>query len=105
MTPSLKLDGKILVWPANLDSSKTRLEGRKIPKGQSVQAPRLDELVEAARRLSLQAETTPKKSRPRNWWEKTGYITVPKKGARTELLRSLAGEVRTIRASKDLSKK
>jgi len=101
----LKLDGKIIVWPANLDSTKTRLEGRKIPKGQSVQAPRVDELAEAARRLSVDAEITPQKSRPRNWWEKTGYITVPKKSSRTELLRSLAGEVRRIRASKDLSKK
>jgi signal recognition particle subunit SRP19 len=101
----LKLDGKILVWPANLDSSKSRLEGRKIPKSQSVQAPRLDELAEAARRLSLGAEVTPQKSRPRNWWEKTGYITVSMRSSRLELLRSLAGEVRRIRASKDLSKK
>jgi signal recognition particle subunit SRP19 len=101
----LKLDGRILVWPANLDSSKTRLEGRKIPKSQSVQAPRLDELAEAARRLSLEAEITPQKSRPRNWWEKTGYITVSKENARIELLRSLAGEVRKIRASKEASKK
>jgi len=100
----LKLDGKILVWPANLDSTKTRLEGRKIPKGQSVQAPRLDELAEAARRLSIQAEVTPQKSRPRNWWERTGYITVPK-SPRTELLRSLASEVRKIRAAKDSYKK
>jgi len=101
----MKLDGKILIWPANLDSTKTRLQGRKIPKGQSVQAPRLDELVEASRRLSIPAETTPQKSRPRNWWEKTGYITVPKQGPRTELLRSLAGEVRRIRAAKEQSKR
>jgi signal recognition particle subunit SRP19 len=101
----LKLDGKILVWPANLDSSKSRLEGRKIPKGQSVQAPRIDELAEAARRLDIEAEVTPQKSRPRNWWEKTGYLTVTKKTSRTELLRALSSEVRKIRASKDLSRK
>ena len=100
----MKLDGKILVWPANLDSTKTRLEGRKIPKGQSVQAPRVDELAEVARRLSIQAEVTPQKSRPRIWWERTGYITVPKT-PRTELLRSLASEVRKIRAAKDSYKK
>jgi len=101
----LKLDGKILVWPANIDSSKSRLEGRKIPKGQSVQAPRIDELAEAARRLSIEAEVTPQKSRPRNWWEKSGYITIPKKSPKTELLRSLSSEIRKIRASKDLMKK
>ena len=103
----MKLDGKIIVWPANLDSSKTRLEGRKIPKGQSVQAPRIDELAEASRRLSVEVAITPQKSRPRNWWEKTGFLTVPKNSrrTRTELLRTLASEVRKIRASKDLSKK
>jgi len=103
----LKLDGKIIIWPANLDSSKTRLEGRKIPKGQSVQAPRVDELAEAARRLAVEVEITPQKSRPQNWWERTGYITVPKNSPRTriELLRSLASEVRKIRASKDQAKK
>jgi len=101
----LKLDRKIIVWPANLDSTKTRLEGRKIPKGQSVQAPRLDELADAARRLSIEAEITPQKSRPRNWWEKTGYITVSKNNSRLELLRSLASEVRKIRAMKDAGKK
>jgi signal recognition particle subunit SRP19 len=100
----LKLDGSILVWPANIDSSKTRLEGRKIPKGQSVQAPRIDELAEAARRLSIETEITPQKSRPRNWWEKTGYVTISKKTSKTELLRALSAEIRRIRAAKDLKK-
>ena len=100
----MKLDGRIVVWPANLDSTKTRLQGRKLPKGQSVQTPRVDELAEAARRLSIQAEVTPQKSRPKNWWERTGYIIVPK-SPRTELLRSLASEVRKIRAAKDSYKK
>jgi len=101
----LKLDGKTVVWPAKLDSTKTRLEGRRLAKGLSVQSPRVDELAEAARRLSIQAEVTPQKSRPRNGWEKTGYIIVPKNKTRTELLRSLAGEVRKIRAAKDQYKK
>lgn len=101
----MKLDGKILVWPANLDSSKTRLQGRKIPKGQGVQAPRIDELAEAARRLTIEAEITPQKSRPRNWWEKTGYVTIPKKKSKTELLRALSAEIRRIRATKDSMKK
>jgi len=101
----LKLDGKTVVWPANLDSTTTRLEGRRLAKGLSVQTPRVDELAEAARRLSIQAEVTPQKSRPKNWWEKTGYIIVPKNKTRTELLRSLAGEVRKIRAAKDQYKK
>jgi signal recognition particle subunit SRP19 len=96
----LKLHGKVVVWPANLDSSKSRKEGRKLAKGLAIQAPRLEELHEAARRLAMEAEPTPGKSRPGIWWERGGYLTFPKKDSRTSLLRSLAGEVKRIRAAK-----
>jgi signal recognition particle subunit SRP19 len=96
----MKLDGKRLVWPANIDSSKTRLEGRKIPKSACVQAPRIEELTEAARRLSTDVEVSHHKSRPKAWWEKTGYLTIPKKTSKSKLLRSLSAEVRKMRASK-----
>ena len=95
----MKLDGKMVVWPANLDSTKSRLEGRKIPKSACVQTPRIDELTEAARRLSIETEIAQHKSRPRTWWEKTGYLTL-KRTSKNELLRSLAAEIRRIRASR-----
>jgi signal recognition particle subunit SRP19 len=96
----LKLDGKTLVWPANIDSSKTRLEGRKVPKSACVQAPRIEELTEAARRLTSNVEVSHHKSRPKAWWEKTGYITMAKETSKLQLLRSLSAEIRKIRASK-----
>jgi signal recognition particle subunit SRP19 len=94
------LDGKIVIWPANIDSSKSRLQGRKIPKGQAVQTPRIEELVAAARQLSIEIEVSHKKSRPRTWWEKTGYIITAKPKTRTELLRMLTAEIRKSRATK-----
>ena len=96
----MKLDGKMIVWPSNLDSTKTRLEGRKIPKNACVQAPRIDEINEAARKLSIETEITQAKSRPRTWWEKTGYIITPKTKSKQGLLRLLATEIRRIRASR-----
>jgi signal recognition particle subunit SRP19 len=93
----LKLSGRIVVWPANLDSTKSRKEGRKLVKGLAVQAPRLEEISEASKRLSLDFEPMTGKSRPINWWEKGGYLTVAKKGKRNEMLRSLAGEIKEIR--------
>jgi len=96
----LKLHGKVVVWPASLDSSKTRRQGRKLVKGQAVQAPRLDELIEASKRLSLEVESTPHKARPEIWWEKSGYLIFPRPENKNELLRSLASEVRKIRAAK-----
>jgi signal recognition particle subunit SRP19 len=94
------LEGKIVIWPANIDSTKSRLQGRKIPKAQAVQAPRIEELIEAARQLSIGIEVSYKKSRPRSWWEKTGYIITTKNRSRTELLRMFTAEIRKARAIK-----
>ena len=94
----MKLEGKRVIWPANIDSTKSRLEGRKIPKGQAIQSPKIEELVEAARRLSIETEVLEQKSRPRTWWEKTGYIIISKNKSRTEVLRLLTAEIRKARA-------
>lgn len=96
----MKSPGKIVVWPANFDSAKSRIEGRKVAKGLAIQAPRLEEINEAAIRLSLEAELVPGKSRPSSWWEKAGYAIVAKKGAKTSVFRALAGDIRKIRAAK-----
>ena len=97
----MKLHEKIVVWPANIDSTKPRKAGRKIAKGAALQTPRLDEITEAAKRLSLEVEVIPGKSRPSTWWEKGGYIVFPKSEKRTMLLRSLASEVRKIRTARE----
>ncbi len=96
----MKLQGKLVVWPANIDSSKSRKEGRKVTKGAALQAPKLEEINEATKRLSLEAEIVPGKSRPGAWWEKGGYLILPRKGAKPDLLRSLASEIRKMRAAK-----
>lgn len=101
----MKLSGKTVVWPANLDSSKSREEGRKLAKGQALQAPRLDEISEAANRLKLEAELAAGKSLPGTWWEKGGYIILPKKGTKTDLLRTLASEIKKIRHEKSVHEK
>jgi signal recognition particle subunit SRP19 len=101
----LKLQGKIVVWPANLDSSKSRRAGRKLPKASGIQAPRLEEIDNAAKRLSLEAEIVPAKSRPNASWEKGGYAILPKKGAKANLLRSIVSEIRKARAGKTGSEK
>ena len=95
----MKLRGKTVIWPANLDSTKTRKSGRKIPKGLAVQSPRLDELDGAASTLSIEHEIIPAKGRPRTWWEKGGYLILNKSAPKSELIRSLASEVRRQRSS------
>jgi signal recognition particle subunit SRP19 len=96
----LKITGKIVVWPANLDSTKSRAEGRKIAKGSAIQTPRLEEMDEAAKRLSKEAELVPGKSRPNLWWEKSGYAILAKKGSKTSFTRELASEIKKTRAAR-----
>lgn len=98
---AVKLHGKMVVWPANLDSTKTRRSGRKLPKGQALQSPRLEELREAANTLSIDHENVAGKSRPRTWWERGGYLIVTKSTRKSELLRSLASEVRKQRSTRE----
>jgi len=95
----LKISGRIIVWPANLDLVKSRTEGRKVAKGLAIPAPRLDEINEAAKRLFLEAELVPAKSRPSSWWEKGGYVILSKKGSKSSVLRSLVGEMKKTRTT------
>jgi signal recognition particle subunit SRP19 len=95
----LKISGRIIVWPANLDSVKSRTEGRKVAKGLAIPAPRLDEINEAAKRLFFEAELVQAKSRPSSWWEKGGYAIISKKESKSSVLRSLVGEMKKARTT------
>ena len=96
----MKISGKIIVWPANLDSTKSRIEGRKVPKALAIQAPRLEEIIEAGKRLSLDVEIAAGKSRPGSWWEKGGYALIVRKGTKGSVLRVLASEIKKARTAK-----
>lgn len=97
----MKQNGKMVIWAAAIDSTKSRSEGRRLPKSQAVQAPRIDELEAAARKLSVDPEISPKAAIPSSWWEKTGYVLV-KRGdkPRSKLLRDMAAEILKVRRAK-----
>ncbi len=101
----MKLHGKAVIWPANLDSTKSRKAGRKLAKGPALQTPKLEELRDAATQLSIEHEVVGGKSRPNTWWDKGGYLIVPKAIPRAKLLRSLATEIRKQRVTREKDKK
>jgi signal recognition particle subunit SRP19 len=87
----VKKPGKIVVWPANIDSKKTRREGRKIPKKLAVESPKLEEIIEAARKLGLNPAAVPHAALPKEWWNKTGYVIVERKGeGKIQVLKNIA---------------
>ena len=97
----MKQAGKMVVWAAAIDSTKSRSQGRRLTKSQAVQGPRIDELEAAARKLSFDPEVSPKAAIPSSWWEKTGYVSV-KRGdrPRSKLLKDLAAEILKVRRAK-----
>lgn len=96
----MKLSGRIVVWPVYFDSRFPRSRGRRLPRRLTVDNPRLEEVFEAARRLSLNPEASPGKAYPRCWWVKSGYLTVDKRGSKQKVLRMIAEEIVKSRRSR-----
>jgi len=87
---------RIVVWPAYLDATLSRGEGRRLPLRDAVRKPRVEELVEAAQRLGLNPEVEDARH-PRRWWEQRQRIVVDKAGSKLATIKRLAEEVRKIR--------
>ncbi|MEM2897233.1 MAG: signal recognition particle subunit SRP19/SEC65 family protein [Candidatus Bathyarchaeia archaeon] len=94
----MKQKGKMIIWSANLDSRKTRKEGRKISKSIALEVPKLHEIEEAARDLGLNPVSIKEAARPSAWWEKTGYVIVDKKGqSKISILCDIASKISSKR--------
>jgi len=99
-TLSRKYKGKyIVVWPSNIDSTKSRSEGRKISLKDSVKSPKPKELIEAAKELGILISVE-EKSYPSNWWQEKTRIVVLKSKRKIELLKELASKIKEIRMRK-----
>ena len=84
---------KFVLWPVYFDSTKTRLEGRRVTKSLAVPAPKLKELQKAVEQAGLQPEVVIDAGHPSSPWQKTGLIVVSKKGSKTQILRKVAKEL------------
>ena len=76
-----KLD-KAIIWPVYFDTTKTRKEGRRVPKNLAVQSPKIDEIKQAVDKLGLENEVNIEAHFPKNHWAKTGMILVEKREAK-----------------------
>jgi len=89
----LKRPGFIIVWPSNIDNTKSRGLGRKIPQSRAVRLPNLREMTQAATTLGYTPEPAEKKARPITPWEKTGYLTIKRTGQKTAAMKLIATEI------------
>jgi signal recognition particle subunit SRP19 len=88
---------KIVIWPAYIDSHKSRSEGRKISEKEAIPSPTLEEIKAAADKIGLNPIVEKDKAFPREWWEVSGRVLVDKRKPKSLLLKDIAREIRRSR--------
>ena len=86
-----------MIWPPNIDSQKSRADGRKIAERDAVASPTLKEIEEAARRLGLNPIVEKEKAYPKEWWEVSGRVLVDKVKPKSLILKEVAREIKKMR--------
>lgn len=89
---------KLVVWPAYFDSTKTRREGRRIPKSLAVPSPKILEIKEALEKLGLDYELILDAGYPKTPWLKTGMLLVTKDSVKNDMIRRIAKLLVKIRS-------
>ncbi len=87
---------RIVLWAANIDSSRSISEGRKIPLKYAVSEPSVEEIVLAAKMLGLKPAIE-EKAYPRSWWKDKHRIVVDKLDTKRNTLVEIAKKVRKLR--------
>ena len=86
------------MWLDYIDSEKKRSEGRRVPLNSCVRAPTLDELMQACKKLNLDAQ--PQKAfHPRAPRRQSGYVSIKKQGQKQQVIMAIARELSRIRGS------
>jgi len=94
----LKEYERVVVWLDYLDSEKKRSEGRRVPLNSCVRAPTLEEMVQACKKLNLDAQ--PEKAfHPKAARKQSGYVSVKKQGPKQQVIMAIAREMSRIRGS------
>lgn len=88
---------KVVLWPLYFDSTKSRVEGRKVVKGVAIPSPKLDEVRRAVEQLGFQCEIVSDASHPKLSWQRSGMLIVSKVGSKTEMIRKVARQLLVIR--------
>ena len=89
---------KFIVWPVYFDQTKTRKNGRRVPKSLTVRHPKIAEVTTAVAKLGLKHEVTLDVGYPKTPWLKTGMILVEKDGSKEQVIRRIANQLLKIRS-------
>jgi signal recognition particle subunit SRP19 len=93
----MKDKGKLVIWPAYIDQTKSRSSGRIISRKNAVKEPHLNEIKEAAKQMGLNPEVEPEKAYPKTWWEVSGRVLVDDKGPKSVIAKQIALAIKKMR--------
>jgi len=94
----MRKQDKIIVWPVYFDSTKTRGDGRRVPKSLAVPSPKVLEVKEAVEKLGLGCEVVLDAGYPKTPWLKTGMLLVTKKESKEKVIRKIGEHLLKIRS-------
>jgi signal recognition particle subunit SRP19 len=94
----MRKQDKIIIWPVYFDSTKTRGNGRRVPKSLAVPSPKILEIKKAVEKLGLSHEVVLDADYPKIPWLKTGMLLVTKKEPKEKVIRKIGKQLLKIRS-------
>lgn len=94
----MKDRGKLVVWPAYIDKTKSRSNGRIVSRRTSVESPTITEIDKAAQKLGLNPEVEADKAYPRSWWEDKGRVLIDNTAPKTQHCRRICATIKEMRS-------
>jgi len=95
----MRQQDKLIIWPVYFDVSKTREQGRQVPKSLAITSPKAAEIKETAEKLGYTCELVPDAAHPRIANMKTGMVLVKKKEPKNQTIRKIAKRLVQSRGS------
>lgn len=90
---------RYIIWLDYFTSSLSHSEGRRVGLDKAVSSPTLEELEQAAKLIGLAPETV-ECTHPRRAALKSGYISVERRGQKSQLLKELATALGGVKGEK-----
>ncbi len=97
----------VIIWPAYLDSTLSRSQGRRIPVNLAAPGVTASMLKQAADMIGMESTVEPSKRFPRDWTRVSGYLLLknPDGHKKKRLLLMLAKGVRRIVAQREAERR
>jgi len=94
----MRKQDKIIIWPVYFDSTKTRGDGRRVPKSLGASSPKVLEIKEAVEKMGLSYEVVLDAGYPKTPWLKKGMLLVTKKESKEKVIRKIGEQLLKIRS-------